>query len=368
MRLVLIAGLVVLGGAVARAEPPPTDWRSTSLRDHPLVGTIWSARDGNTVTESELATRIGKAKFVLLGEVHDNSDHHRLQAWAIAAGGRYLDARRPAPTAGWTIFAPVTTRVLAMEMLNEDQRGELANGFTRDVWTSLEDSRHGRDAKRRLDEVFHEESLKKNVRWFGRALDWDASGWPPFEMYAPIIEQALLGGLGLAPASPSPGRTKMVSAEGLTVLGEQELGRLGLDQPFEPSLAGALQTEMRDSHCGLLQPGAAGRMAEVQRFRDAVMADALLSGGSRGAILIAGNGHVRRDRGAPNYLQKRGARPDEIISVMHIEVEEGKTDPAAYVPRAPDGTPAVDYLWFTPRQERPDPCEGLRKDLDKREK
>ena len=51
---------------------------------------------------------------------------------------------------------------------------------------------------------------------------------------------------------------------------------------------------------------------------------------------------------------------------MMLEVEDGKIDPAAYVPRDPDGNPAVDFMIFTPRAERPDPCESLRQGAQKK--
>jgi uncharacterized iron-regulated protein len=102
-------------------------------------------------------------------------------------------------------------------------------------------------------------------------------------------------------------------------------------------------------------------MIVAQRYRDAAFADVMLTAAKDhgAAILIAGNGHVRTDRAVPWYLRQR-APGKNIIAVMMLEVENGQTDPAAYAPRTPDGTPAVDVIIFTPRAERPDPCEGLR--------
>jgi hypothetical protein len=45
---------------------------------------------------------------------------------------------------------------------------------------------------------------------------------------------------------------------------------------------------------------------------------------------------------------------------MLLEVEEGKNDAESYLPRDPAGAPAVDFVLFTPRQARPDPCEAMR--------
>ena len=78
------------------------------------------------------------------------------------------------------------------------------------------------------------------------------------------------------------------------------------------------------------------------------------------AILIAGNGHVRSDRGVPWHLRRRA--PDaRIVSVVLVEVEDGRMDPTGYLPRDPEGRPAADLAIFTPRAERGDPCESLRK-------
>jgi len=51
---------------------------------------------------------------------------------------------------------------------------------------------------------------------------------------------------------------------------------------------------------------------------------------------------------------------------MMVEVEEGKSDPATYLPRDPDGKPAADMLIFTPRHERPDPCAKMREQFQRK--
>ena len=45
---------------------------------------------------------------------------------------------------------------------------------------------------------------------------------------------------------------------------------------------------------------------------------------------------------------------------MFLEVAEGNNDASAYLTRTPDGAVAADYVMFTPRQQRPDPCEKMR--------
>ena len=87
----------------------------------------------------------------------------------------------------------------------------------------------------------------------------------------------------------------------------EERAGLGLDTPLSAPLAEALNWELVDSHCGAMPPQAFGGMAAAQRYRDAHLADALLGAAARhgSAILIAGNGHVRSDRGVPWYIRLR---------------------------------------------------------------
>ena len=91
------------------------------------------------------------------------------------------------------------------------------------------------------------------------------------------------------------------------------------------------------------------------------MAGALVNAADRhgAAFLLAGNGHVRTDRGVPWYL-RRLAPSRKVLSVMLLEVEEGNNDGPVHVPRATEAAWATDYVLFTPRHGRPDPCEKMR--------
>src|SRR6185503_4847194 len=101
--LVAVVALALLG-----ATPLP-EWQSTVGRDHPLVGSVWDVNTGSALTPQALITRLTARRYVLLGEKHDNPDHHRLQAWVvrelIAAG------RRPS---------------VAFEMFRADQADQIA--------------------------------------------------------------------------------------------------------------------------------------------------------------------------------------------------------------------------------------------------
>jgi len=310
----------------------PTDWQASELRDHELVGRIWSAASGNFTTAQEMGTDLALSRFILLGEIHDNPDHHLWQAWAIRTISKLRGAR--------IVEGAPQIDLIAMEMLSVDQYDGI-------------DKFYGRNS---------EVPRRRKPRAFGRMVNWQESGWPDFKIYEPIIAQALHEQIVVVPASPSRTLNRKVSSDGLAgALSETERARLKLDKPLDEPLQTALIDELRDGHCGLMPEKHFPRMTEVQRFRDATMADALLSVGDfKGAILIAGNGHIRNDRAVPLYLISRGADPDRIRTVAKIEVTSGKTNPADYIPKAPDGSPAVDYAVFTPRLDRPDPCVRMK--------
>lgn len=60
-------------------------WRAPLLRDHLLVGRILDVAATREITRDELFARLSHTRVTLLGEIHDNEDHHRLQAEVYAA-------------------------------------------------------------------------------------------------------------------------------------------------------------------------------------------------------------------------------------------------------------------------------------------
>ncbi|MFW5681298.1 MAG: ChaN family lipoprotein, partial [Pseudomonadota bacterium] len=100
---------------------------------------------------------------------------------------------------------------------------------------------------------------------------------------------------------------------------------------------------------------AAARMVDVQRARDARMAERLatLAGSGKG-VLITGNAHADKVRGVPVPLQHLRAEAD-VVSVGLIEVRAAWTS-------VPDENWPYDYVWFTPRAkpEDHDYCADMR--------
>jgi uncharacterized iron-regulated protein len=109
-------------------------------------------------------------------------------------------------------------------------------------------------------------------------------------------------------------------------------------------------------------------MADAQTARDAWMAAALLAvtsyPGTDGAVLIAGNEHVRRDRGVPFHLLRRDPEAT-LASLALLEVRPNATDARAALDLRPGESAPFDYVWFTPASDDRDPCERHRKSLER---
>ena len=91
-----------------------TSWQSNYGRNHPLTGRIWEVASGKFIDRHNLMMRLARAEFVLLGEKHDNPDHHRLQAEVLR--GLIAAGRRPA---------------VGFEMFSLDDAGAIANHLAR---------------------------------------------------------------------------------------------------------------------------------------------------------------------------------------------------------------------------------------------
>jgi uncharacterized iron-regulated protein len=88
----------------------------------------------------------------------------------------------------------------------------------------------------------------------------------------------------------------------------------------------------------------------VQRLTDISMARVLLERSS--GILLAGNGHIRKDYGVPQVL-KAVAPHQSVVNVAFTE-DDGLDSKAIANYRD-----RYDYVWLTKPIERKDPCADL---------
>ena len=236
------------------------------------------------------------ADIFILGEVHDNPAHHLVQAETVAA------------------LAP---KAMVFEMLTKKMAGRV-----------------------REDMLDDPEAL-------AALLEWDQSGWPDFELYAPIFAAAR-GAAFLGAAVPRE-ETRSAMRIGIERAFGAEAELYGLGDELEAEeLADRLNLQM-DAHCGALPLELLPGMVDLQRLRDAELARAAVTalaetGGP--VVVITGNGHARRDWGMPSYIAR--VAPEAAVFVLG-QSEDG---------RAPDG--GFDLVLDAPAVDRPDPCDAFR--------
>ncbi len=302
--LALSLVLVTLAGCAGRAQLAPAAGFSLPLgREHPLTGRIWSSRHGDLATRDELYTAIRGSRLLLLGETHDNADHHALQAALLDL---WLGAHSEAS--------------VGFEMVDESQASALVSPYPS---TPAE---------------------------LARKLAWADSGWPDFALYEPVFAVALTRGARLFAASPSRERVR-ASMHGVE---STEAQTLGLDAPLPQAQKDALSQEIRDSHCGHAPEAMVAPMIAAQSFKDAWMAQEVRKARTP-AALIAGRGHVRNDRAVPLFLSRRGEK--DVLAIAFIEVDDRLEAAQDYEPSA------YDFVIFTPRTTDTSACERFREQL-----
>lgn len=247
-----------------------------------------------------------KSPVLLWGEVHDNAEQHRQRLAAFQALLR--SGARP---------------VLAMEQLDREHQGAI-------------DALRAGGATPTADAVIAAAAP-------GGGRPGQGGGWN-WAHYRPFITAALQAGLPIVAANVSRDDARRVMREGLAPLGFQP------DVPAD--VLAAHQASIVASHCGMVDTAMAGRMALAQVARDQFMARVLQAHAARGVVLLAGNGHVRTDVGVPRWLAPPVRDRSQAVGWLEAGDEAQRA--------------AFDVVRFTPVQPRPDPCEGMRKQIPAR--
>lgn len=269
-----------------------------------------------------LLARLAGTDVVILGELHDNPTHHRLQAAILR--GLVAQGRRPA---------------LAMEQLDREHQAALDAALAAPGATP--------------------ESVAEAGRFDRQGWDWPA--------YRPLLEIALAHQLPLVAAnfSRADARTLVAAARAgkpaTPTLGDPNIEQV-LARADTPARRAAIEAEIERSHCGhRFEAPMLGGMVRAQQARDAVMAHLTAqaaqvthAGNRRGAVLITGRGHARTDHGVPAYLPAQLG----VFALGFLETRPGETPPVGPEP-ATAGQP-YDLVWRTAPAEREDPCIAFR--------
>lgn len=239
---------------------------------------------------AEATASLPDADIVVIGEVHDNPAHHRTQAEIVA---------RLKPTA------------VVFEMLSPQQAAQITPELLSDP-----------DALR-------------------RALDWEASGWPDFAIYAPVF--AASAGARIYGAAVEIEEVRRAMSDGAAAVFGEGADRFGLAEQLDEAEQRLREAGQMEAHCNALPEDMLPGLVEAQRLRDARFARTVVGAREQhGApvVLITGNGHARTDWGVPAVVRQAGD-----FSVLGIgQLEHREADPQ------------FDFWIVTDPFPRPDPC------------
>lgn len=222
---------------------------------------------------------------MLIGEQHDNADHHALQLWLLKA----LQQRRAQGS-------------VLLEMLNPEQQAKV---------DAAQAASHARQMPIDLP----------------AALTWQA-GWD-WSLYGPIVRYALL--------QPAPLLAANLDRDEIMSIYKAQ-SQLPAGQATQAKVQEALLAQIESSHCGLLPAAQLPAMLAVQQQRDRRMAERLLAAPTP-ALLLAGAFHVRRDLGVPLHLQDLAPQAQSVVLIL---AEVGQTvsaeraDLVWYTPAMPE--------------------------------
>lgn len=239
-------------------------------------------------------------KVLMLGEIHDNPDGHQQRFARL----------RSLVESGWR-------PAIAMEQFDRERQGDL--------------SAAQRDCA---------DSGCVIARAGGKGWDWDH--------YRPVIDLALQNKLPLLAANLSRVDAARVMRGGFgAAFDPPTIAAFGLAQPLPPDLAAAQESEIAASHCGQLPALMVPAMARAQVARDVWMAKTVIDHPDS-VVLLAGNGHVRRDIGVGRWLRGVGARSEAYLEpgakntaafdVVHRVAPHARIDPCAAMGRIAPGT------------------------------
>ena len=285
-------------------------WAADSLRyiDHPLAGRIFDVNASAFISEETLMERLRMTRYALVGEKHDNSEHHSLE-------NRILQT-----------IGGGNTRVV-FEMLDESQSAGIN-------LLSSKDSSEGIRQK----------------------LQWNERSWP-WEDYGPLVHAAVATGSQVVAGN--------IDRKRIRALYEGNHGELEANPSFasldvlDPLERESIREQLFVSHCEMMPREALDPMITIQAARDASMAHAMLHDGpnkGRGqALLVAGGFHVRHDIGVPRHLRYHDPEA-EVTVIQLVEVQPDISTPSGYAAVSPD---RANYVWFTPAAPEEDYCAGF---------
>lgn len=291
----------MLGFVLGSYSNGSDSWQSPHLQDHPLAGKIIEQETGHVISSDDLINRLNQYATILVGEKHDNPDHHVIESKLIAA-----------------LVGQQTTVVF--EML-DDRDSSVVPNLSADL------------------------SLKQ----LEERLQWSEKRWP-WADYGPLFLQVVQQGGTLKAGNIERAKIMGIYSQGLDSL--KQLDRFDSITRVQKALQAPLLDLVYEAHCGKMDKEKLQPMVDIQLAKDASMAFALESSETPKRLIIAGGIHVRKDVGIPRHF----LRPNESATLLMIEVDKEKQGLQEYPSIAED---QADFVWFTPKFTEEDYCSRL---------
>jgi len=272
---------------------------------------IWTVPGSGRIAAQEILARAASAQVALLGESHDNADHHRWELHTAAA----LHALRPKLVLGFEMFPRRVQAAL-------------------DRWVA--------------GELTEEEFLK--------ASDWSQVWGYDAAFYLPLFHFARLNRIPMIALNVERELVRAVGAKGLAAVPPQQ--REGVSDPAEPGeayLARLFEAYAQHPEKKASAPARSDpefrRFVEAQLVWDRAMAQALAAAAARDpdalVVGVMGARHIAHGGGVPHQLESLEIK--RVVSLLPWDHEAGCDDFSAglasavygvpYVPPAPSAAP-----------------------------
>lgn len=258
LAIVLLSGCAALSQEAEPAGDPP--------------GRIVNLRSGEVLQPAQLLQRLAPAPRLLVGEKHDNREHHRIERWLATE----LAARRPQGS-------------VLLEMLTPSQQAKVEQA----------------QARLRAGQPLSGAALAQAVDWL--------PGWP-WPLYGKLAEHVMRAPYPVLAANLDRNEMQAVYRSQVQLPGQAST---------RPEVRAKLSELIREEHGGEVKAEHLASMLAVQQARDRRMAERLLAAPAP-ALLIAGAYHAAADIGVP--LHVRDLQPQTPLRVLILAEEGMKLD------------------------------------------
>lgn len=242
-------------------------------------GQIIDLQSGETLNERQLLVKLAGAQRLIVGEKHDNAEHHHIELWLL----QNLQKERPQGS-------------VLLEMLTADQQPRVNQ-----VKAWLKEEPQVRDS--RIQALLH----------------WQ-KGWP-WEMYGCVVTDAL--------RAPSPLLNANINRDEIMRLYKAPRLPEG-KKSTAPAVQAALKKTIVAMHGGNIEGPQLTSMLAIQQQRDRYMAQQLLNAPTP-ALLIAGGYHASRSIGVPLHMEDLSPSSQPVVLMLAEKGMNITADQADYV-------------------------------------